>query len=91
MKNTRKRYASSFKAKVVIEAIKGQKTLTQIASEHSIHPNQIAKWKKEFIQDSHLIFQKRSNKKDQKLIEELYKQIGQLTMELDWLKKKLKT
>ncbi len=91
MKNKRKRYSAIFKGKVVLEALKEQKTLHELASAYGIHPNQIMNWKKQFSENSHLVFQHSANKRDQKIIDELYRQIGQLTMELDWLKKKLKS
>jgi len=54
----RKNYSPQFKAKVALEAIKGEKTISQIASEFGIHPQQISSWKKEFLQNMHKIFQK---------------------------------
>jgi len=91
LKKNRTRYSKEFKAKVAIEALKEQKTLNEIASQFQIHPNQVTKWKKQLIEESGTIFEdKRSKKQDEDKPgeERLYQQIGQLQVELDWLKKK---
>jgi putative transposase len=91
MGSTRKRYDAFFKAKVALEAIKGERTISEIASECGVHPNQIAKWKKQLLEEVPEIFskgRKQSKRKTEDLESELYKQIGQLKVELDWLKKK---
>jgi transposase len=87
----RKSYSPQFKAKVAIEAIKGEKTISQIASEFNIHPFLVSKWKKQFLENSHKVFSSEGNKEKelQKTIDELYKQIGQLKVERDFLSKKL--
>ncbi len=87
----RKRYDSQFKATVALEAVKNQKTISQIASDYSIHPNQVGKWKKQLLEGLPQVFTNRQNgtdKESEKLIDEFYRQIGQLKVELDWLKKK---
>lgn len=86
----RKRYASSFKAQVGLEALKEQKTLAQLASEFEVHVNQIAEWKKHLQQEAVSLFEKNTEKKidDSEEKERLYAKIGQLQTELDWLKKK---
>jgi len=87
----RKQYDSQFKATVALEVVKNQKTIAQIASEYSVHPNQVGKWKKQLLQELPKVFSNRqtsSDKANEKLIDELYRQIGQLKVELDWLKKK---
>lgn len=92
MQNMRKQFSKEFKARVAIEAIKGLKTSAEISSEYKVHSTQIAQWKKELKNSLPEIF---SGKKDPQekqkteLIDELYKQIGQLQVENDWLKKKL--
>jgi len=91
MKKNRTRYSQEFKAKVAIEALKEQKTLNEIASMYQIHPNQVTKWKSQLQEEAGKIFEdKRTKKPDvNKPSEELlYQQIGQLQVELDWLKKK---
>jgi transposase-like protein len=86
----RKRHSAEFKAKIALEAAKGIKTINEIASEHSVHPVQISKWKKELTDGLPGIWlNDKAPKSDQKLIDSLYQQIGQLKVELDWLKKKL--
>ena len=87
----RKQYDSQFKAKVALEAVKNQQTIAQIASEYGIHPNQVGQWKKQLLEALPKVFINRkteTEKANEKLIDELYRQIGQLKVELDWLKKK---
>ena len=90
---TRKRYAAAFKARVALEAIKGNRTIAEIASETGVHPNQIHKWRKQALDELSSIFscgRQKREKDTEELESELYKQIGQLKVELDWLKKKSK-
>jgi len=87
---TRKRYDSQFKAQVALEAIKNQRTISEIASDYGVHPNQVSKWKREALEGLPEIFsnkQKKQQRDNRALQDELYKQIGQLKVELDWLKK----
>jgi len=92
MGNIRKKYPSVFKAKVSLEALKEEKTSAELASEYKVHPGQIRRWKSIATEGIRELFvdkrQKRNEDKDM-LIEELYKQIGQLKVEVDWLKKNL--
>ena len=91
MGSMRRRYDSAFKAKVALEAIKGERTIAEIASECGVHPNQIVKWKKQLLEEASEIFtgsRKQTKRKTEDLESELYKQIGKLKVELDWLKKK---
>lgn len=86
----RKRHSVQTKAKVVLEAIKGQKTANGIASEYRVHPTQIAQWKKQALEELPEIFSHRREKgtqKEESLKATLYQEIGQLKVELDWLKK----
>ena len=88
MKQQRKRYSAAIKAKVALEAIRGQKTANEIASEYGVHPTQIAQWKKQALDELPSIFsQGQREKTDEALIATLYQEIGQLKVELDWLKK----
>jgi transposase-like protein len=94
-RNVRRQFDSTFKTKVVIEALRERKTLTDLCKEYDLHPNQISDWKKLVTGEIPTIFDKGStkSKKSQDIdIEEitapLYQQIGQLTVELDYLKKK---
>lgn len=92
---SRKSHGPAFKVKVAIEAAKETKTINEIASEHGIHPAQVSQWKKQLIEALHDIFahgnSKAKTKKRSILDAALYQQIGQLTVELNWLKKKLGT
>ncbi len=88
----RKRHSAELKAKAALEAIKGQKTVNEIASEYGVHPTQIAQWKKQALDELPDIFSQRRQKgaqEEEALQAALYQQIGQLKVELDWLKKKV--
>ena len=85
------KHSPAFKAKVALEAIKEEKTSAEIASLFQVHPVQIRRWKTVAINGLTNLFsgkKNRDNLEKEELIEELYKQIGQLKVELDWLKKK---
>jgi putative transposase len=87
----RKTYTGQFKGSVALEAIKAEKTLSELASQHAVHPNQIKQWKRHVSEHVGEIFADKRRKKAREtetLIAELYQQIGQLTVELDWVKKK---
>lgn len=87
----RNQYESRFKVTVALEAIKNQRTIAQIASEYGVHPNQVTQWKKQTLEALPEIFangRKKTEKENEQLVAELYRQIGQLKVELDWLKKK---
>jgi len=90
----RNRYTSAFKAKIVQEAIKEEKTLSQIASENSLHPNQISQWKSLALTGLPTLFERESKAQTdasnhEKALEELYVQIGKLSTQVAWLKKNL--
>jgi len=92
MTKERKRYKPEFKAKVALESLKEVKTVNQLAQEFAVHPNQIGDWKKELTQRSPEIFGKDKDKtasQNENLTARLYQEIGQLKVELDWVKKKL--
>lgn len=87
----RKQYTADFKAKIALEAIRGTKTANEIASEYGVHPTQIAEWKKLALERLPDLFSSRGSEKtksEESLIASLYQQIGQLKVELDWVKKK---
>jgi len=91
MVRKRRRFGAQFKAKVALEALKNNRTTNEIASNFSIHPNQVSQWKKQAIEGLSEVFSNgvaRSLKKEEELRNQLYQQIGQLKVELDWLKKK---
>lgn len=92
MVNMRRRHDAALKAKVALEAVKGEKTIAQIASEFKVHPNMVRKWRKQLLEMLPDLFSDHRKKKDKEdrdeLEAELYRQIGQLKVELDWLKKK---
>jgi transposase len=88
----KKKYDSKFKAKVALEAIKEGKTIAEIASDYGVHPNLVGQWKKHMLESLPEIFEKREEKKDRetdKERDELYRQIGIMKIENEWLKKKL--
>jgi transposase-like protein len=87
----RKKYSAAFKAKVALELVKEHKTLNEVATKYGVHPNMITKWKKQLLDHLPELFSKNGQKGEQdteKLIESLYQKIGQLEVEVDWLKKK---
>lgn len=87
----RKSYDSRLKVQVALEALKNQRTIAQIASEYGIHPNMVTQWKQRLLNELPDIFSNKhqKNKQDNETLQaELYRQIGQLKVELDWLKKK---
>ena len=91
MTGKRKRHSSKFKARVALEAIKGEKTIAELSGQYGVHPTQIHKWKKQALESLPDIFSDKAEKaarNNDELQGELYKQIGQLKVELDWLKKK---
>jgi len=82
----RRRHSPEFKFRVALEATKERQTISQLASEFSLHPNQISDWKKQLLEKGKTVFQ--SNGKQAIQESELYEQIGRLKMELEWIKKK---
>jgi transposase len=87
----RKRYESSFKARVALAALRDDKTLSELASEYGVHSNLISQWKRRLLSNVTRVFEEREDESQhdhQAVVEELHRQIGQLHVELDWLKKK---
>lgn len=97
MPNNRKRYTSEYKVKIVLEILSNTWTIAEIANKYGLHPTMISTWKAEFLEKSKEIFtDPRIKKVDTELkekeeaLDEAHRQIGQLTIERDWLKKKYK-
>ena len=87
----RRQFSAELKAKIAVEALKGQRTVQEIASSYSVHPNQVTTWKKQLLDFSAEAFSSgrvHSDEADEHLRTELYAQIGKLKVELDWLQKK---
>ena len=90
----RKRYSDAFKAEVVLELLKEEKTVAQIASERHVHPNQLYEWKAIALRDLATLFSQNHKGESalkaeyEKRLEELYAEIGRLTTQVNWLKKK---
>src|SRR5581483_890049 len=92
MSKSRRRHSAEFKFKVALEATKGQKTLNEIASDFGIHPTQVSSWKQELRDAGDQVFRQpmsQALREHETLQAELFEQIGRLTMELEWLKKKV--
>jgi len=91
MATTRKQYSPKFKAKVAVEAIRGERTLSQLASQFHVHPVQIGQWRKTALEQLADLFMdgRKSKRADSEMeTDALYEEIGRLKVELDWLKKK---
>jgi transposase len=87
----KRKFTSEFKAKVALEAIKGLRTVNELAQEFEVHPNQIGIWKKQLLGSASDVFSRGKDREAEKLQGErdrLYKKVGQLQVEVDWLKKK---
>jgi putative transposase len=92
MGRQRRKFSSALKARVAIEAIKGHRSISELAGDHQVHPSQITQWKKQLLASAEQLFSDRraTEQKDQEeLLAKLYQQIGQMKVELDWLQKKL--
>ena len=91
MKRQRRQYSADWKAKVALEAIKGQRTVQEIASHYEVHPSLVTQWKKQLLEGAPQIFlngKMGASGGEEELKAELYQQIGKLQVEVDWLKKK---
>jgi transposase len=90
----RRNFKPEEKARIVLEVLKEEKSLTEIAAEYEVHPNQLSRWKAELIQNAGRAFSKEADEVEkvkqsyEKEKDELLKQIGQLSYEVNWLKKK---
>jgi len=88
----RKSYSPKLKAKIALEAVHGDRSLSELCSRYEVHATQIGRWRKELLQRLPAIFSDRRRRREQEEHEEvarLYEEIGRLKMELDWLKKKV--
>ena len=91
MTQKRKQYSADQKAKIALTAIKGQQTVNEIAGDFGVHPTQVAQWKRQLLDEAPQVFASGRDRKTEDadvLAARLYQEIGQLKMELDWLKKK---
>lgn len=92
MSKKRRRFTKQLKFAIVLEAIKGQRQIAEIASEYDVHPNQITLWKRQFLEQGASVFGKKNDTVKEALEEtqeDLFKKIGQQQYEIDWLKKNL--
>tara|TARA_B100000614_G_C14172392_1_gene337581 strand:- start:205 stop:489 length:285 start_codon:yes stop_codon:yes gene_type:complete len=93
MRRKKRTLSAAFKTKVVLEALKERQTVSELAEQFDVHPNQISSWKKEFLSGAENAFghgkEGKQLKESEQEKEELFKEIGKLKVENDWLKKKL--
>ena len=94
MGNKRKQHSPEFKTRVALEALRGRKTLNELAQEFQIHPNLVTSWKKQLSEEAASLFENASrretaDKQTEATLAQLYQQIGQMKVEQDFLKKKL--
>jgi transposase-like protein len=90
-RNMRRGHDAVFKARIALEALKGEKTMAQLSSEYGVHSNQIRQWRQRLLDEVPQVFsdrRRKQDKEDEEMTSELYRQIGQLKVELEWLKKK---
>ena len=93
MSKKRRTFSDDLKFRIVIEAIKGQRQISEIAADFEVHPNQITNWKKQFLDNGPLVFSKKADSRIEDMEEkeeDLYKKIGEQQVELDFLKKNIK-
>ena len=91
MSNRRKKYSAEFKAKVALTALRNEQTVAELATHFGVHPTMISNWKRSLLDGAADIFDKgqKSRKQNESQVDELYRQIGQLKVEKDFLSKKL--
>ena len=91
-KSTRRNHSASFKAKVALEALKGEQTVSELAAKHGVHHTLVSEWKRALVDGAAAVFERgpgRSEKEAEVLTDELYKQIGQQTVQIDFLARAL--
>lgn len=88
MKRTRRNHSAQFKAKVALAAIRGDKTLVELAEQFDVHPNQISDWKQKMLDSASTVFDGPGREREPDL-KELHAKIGELTLEIDFLGKAL--
>ena len=93
MKRPRRNHSPAFKARVALEALKGEQTLAQLAAQHDVHPNQITSWKSQLLENAATIFGAGLGgaAADRDQIRELHAKIGELTVERDFLDRALRS
>ena len=92
MGRKRTSHADEFKARLALEAVRGIRTLSELAAAHRVHPTVIGQWKKKLVEGAPGLFARGvdgSAREEKEITAPLYEEIGRLKMELDWLKKKL--
>ena len=91
MTQKRRRFTAEFKARVVRAALREDKTLAELAKEYQVHPNQITEWKRQVLEALPEVFSKKREHQQhdqQALVDRLYRQIGELQVDVNWMKKK---
>jgi len=92
MGRKRRAFTDEFKAKVALDAVKGVKTLAELAAQYQIHPNQVSEWKRQLLANAPGLFSGKKSaaaKTEEELTAPLYEEIGRLKMDIKWLEKKL--
>lgn len=92
MSKKRRQFTNKFKAQVALDAVRGVKTLAELATQYQIHPNQISTWKKQLMAQAEALFirgKSHAEKTEAELTAPLYEEIGRLKMDIKWLEKKL--
>lgn len=92
MESKHRKYDPKFKLQVVLDMLSNKMTFSEMTAKYQLHPSVINRWKKEFLENAHKVFEENPHNKDKEkneLIESLYKTIGKRDIELEWMKKKV--